>query len=94
MSQTPLAAKRWLGANLAFLVTVLGEIGDRDLALDRMRAALKPGGILSFSEIVFDPHYQRLGDLTRRAIACGLEPADQYVKRLSYTANFRRPLET
>lgn len=78
--------------DVAFLVTVLGEIRDRDLAIARLRDALKPGGILSFTEIVGDPHYQRYDDLQRRCLAAGLEPAGRCGSWLAYTANFRRPV--
>lgn len=77
--------------DVAFLVTVLGEIRDRDLAIARLCDALKPGGILSFTEIVGDPHYQRYDDVLRRCLAAGLEPAGRCGSWLSYTANFRRP---
>ncbi len=42
----------------ALLVTVLGEISDREAALHQMFAALKPGGLLSITEVIPDPHYQ------------------------------------
>ena len=77
--------------DLAFLVTVLGEIPNRDLAIAQIRDALKPGGILSFTEVLGDPHYQRHADLRQRCIAAGLEPAGYWSSGLSYTANFRRP---
>ena len=79
--------------DLAFLVTVLGEIPDRDLAVRRLREALKPGGVLSFTEVFGDPHYQRYADLERRCVAAGLESAGRHGTRLSYTANFRRPAD-
>ncbi len=52
------------------LVAVLGEIPDRQSALQEIHRALKPGGILSVSEIIFDPHYQ-----SRRAILKLASPA-------------------
>jgi protein-L-isoaspartate O-methyltransferase len=79
--------------DLAFLVTVFGEIPDRDRAIRRLRDALKPGGILSFTEVFGDPHYQRYADLERRCLAAGLEPAGRHGSPLFYTANFRRPSE-
>lgn len=77
--------------DLAFLVTVLGEIPDRDRAIAHLRDALRPGGVLSFTEVFGDPHYQRYADLARRCRAAGLEPAGRHGSWLSYTANFRRP---
>lgn len=41
----------------ALLVTVLGEISDREAALHQIFAALKPGGLLSITEVIPDPHY-------------------------------------
>lgn len=77
--------------DLAFLVTVLGEIPDRDLAIRRLGDALKPGGTLSVTEVFGDPHYQRYADLERRCLSAGLEPAGRHGSTLFYTANFRRP---
>ena len=39
------------------LVTVLGEIRDRPRALAEIHAALRPGGLLSVTEVIPDPHY-------------------------------------
>ncbi|MBF6612515.1 MAG: class I SAM-dependent methyltransferase [Chloroflexi bacterium] len=77
--------------DLAFLVTVLGEIPDRNAAISSLRDALKPGGALSFTEIFGDPHYQFYADLEKRCLAAGLEPAGRLGSWLAYTANFRRP---
>ena len=41
-------------ADRALLVTVLGEIPNREAALGELFATLKPGGILSVTEIIFD----------------------------------------
>ncbi len=40
------------------LVSVLGEIPHQVAALQELYAALKPGGILSITEVIFDPHFQ------------------------------------
>src|SRR5262249_30225535 len=44
----------------ALLVWVLGEIPDRAAALRQIFAALRPGGVLSITETLRDPHYQRV----------------------------------
>lgn len=41
------------------LASVLGEIPNREAALKEIFGALKPGGILSVTETIFDPHFQR-----------------------------------
>ena len=42
----------------AFLVTVLGEIPDKTAALQEIYRALKPGGVLSITEVFPDPDIQ------------------------------------
>ena len=52
----------------ALLCTVLGEILDREAALaEEILKALKPGGVLSVTEVLPDPHFQGKGTL--RALA-------------------------
>lgn len=50
-----------------FLVTVLGEVPDRDAALSGLCSALKPGGILSVTELILDPDYVPLRTVQRLA---------------------------
>ncbi len=57
----------------AILVTVLGEIPQQDLALKEVFDALKPGGILSVSEIIFDPHFQRKSTVLQVARSVGFQ---------------------
>ena len=59
----------------ALLVTVLGEIPDREVVLKEIFAAIKLGGILSVTEVIFDPHFQRRS--TVREFASGLAPDPQ-----------------
>ncbi len=40
------------------LVTVLGEIVNPQKALKEVYDALKPGGLLCITEVIFDPHFQ------------------------------------
>jgi ubiquinone/menaquinone biosynthesis C-methylase UbiE len=75
----------------ALLVTVLGEIPDRERALLEIFDALKPGGILSITEVLPDPHYQSYATIQRLTEAAGFEPAERYGYGLSFTANVRKP---
>ena len=75
----------------ALLVTVLGEIPDRGRALKEVADALRPGGILSITETVFDPHFQRRGTVCRLAEEAGLILADTFGSRWSFTMNFQKP---
>jgi ubiquinone/menaquinone biosynthesis C-methylase UbiE len=75
----------------AFLVTVLGEIPDRAAALRALHAALRPGGVLSVTELIPDPHYQSRRTVRRLAEAAGFRPDQTYATPLAFTMNFRKP---
>lgn len=75
----------------ALLVTVLGEIPDREAAMAEIANALKPGGMVSITEVLPDPHYQRRATVRRLAEAVGLQFAGMYGGALAYTFNFSRP---
>jgi len=74
----------------ALLVTVLGEIPDREAALKEIHDALKPDGILSVTEIIFDPHFQSRKTVTRLAEAAGFRERQFFGNRLAYTVNLEK----
>ncbi len=76
----------------ALLVTVLGEIPEREKALREIFAALRPGGILSVTEIIFDPHFQGRGTVTRLAAETGFREKAFYGNRIAFVLNFEKPL--
>jgi ubiquinone/menaquinone biosynthesis C-methylase UbiE len=76
----------------ALLVTVLGEIPDRAAALTEIFAALKPGGLLSITEVIADPHFQRLSTVRQLAAATGFKESACFGHSLSYTLHFEKPL--
>ncbi|MGE5191108.1 MAG: class I SAM-dependent methyltransferase, partial [Deltaproteobacteria bacterium] len=57
--------------DVAILCTTLGEIPDRSAVLAQCFRALKPGGVLSITEMFPDPHYQSQSTLKRLAEAAG-----------------------
>lgn len=75
----------------ALLVTVLGEIPDRGAALKEIMTALKPGGILSLTEIVFDPHFQRRQTVRQLALAVGFQEAGFFGNPMAYTIHLVKP---
>ena len=75
----------------ALLVTVLGEIPKQEAALKEIFAALKPGGILSVTEIIFDPHFQRRSTVLRLANAVGFRGEKLFGNCIAYTLNVEKP---
>jgi SAM-dependent methyltransferase len=74
----------------ALLVTVLGEIPDRAAALTEIFAALKPGGLLSITEVIADPHFQRQSTVRQLAAAVGFKERACFGHSLSYTLHFEK----
>jgi SAM-dependent methyltransferase len=74
------------------LVTVLGEIPDQDAALREIFDALKAGGILSVTEVIFDPHFQSPGKVTRLAEAVGFRECGFSGSRFAFTLNLEKPV--
>jgi ubiquinone/menaquinone biosynthesis C-methylase UbiE len=56
----------------AVLITVLGEVPDRDAALRELRRVLKPDGRLVVGELFGDPHFVTPRSLAQTALGTGL----------------------
>lgn len=78
----------------ALLVLVLGEIPDRETALREIYEALKPGGILSITEIVFDPHFQPQGTVRKLAEQTGFREKAVFGNKIAYTMHLQKPAAT
>ena len=78
----------------ALLVTVLGEIPDQLPALKEIFDALKPGGILSVTEVIFDPHFHRRESVLSVAEKTGFREKDFFGRRLAYTLHLQKPFES
>ena len=77
--------------DLTFLVSVLGEIPDKERALREYRRTLRPGGTLAVTEGFPDPDYIRPSVLRRMAERCGFEMGERFSPFPSYTQRLRRP---
>lgn len=75
----------------ALLVTVLGEIPNRKIALKEIFDALKPGGILSITEIIFDPHFQRRNTVLRLTNSVGFREKKLFGNCIAFTLNLEKP---
>ncbi len=75
----------------ALLVTVLGEIPDRSKAMKEVFDALKPGGWLSVTEVIFDPHFQRRSTVARLAEEVGFREKAVHGSAIAYTMILEKP---
>lgn len=79
------------GFDRALLVAVLGEVPDRARAMSSLLAALRPGGVLSVTEIIPDPHYQSRRAVRRLAEATGFVHNETFSTPFAFTMNLRKP---
>jgi len=80
--------------DVVMLCEVLGEIPDRAAVLAQCFQALKPGGVLSVTESLVDPHYQFQSTLRRFAGRAGFRLQSIQGGRWLYTASFIKPYPT
>ncbi len=73
----------------AYLIGVLGEIPDRDVALQELRRVLKPNARLVIGEIFIDPDFVRLSELQHRMSRAGFAFEGKSGPRLAYLARFK-----
>jgi ubiquinone/menaquinone biosynthesis C-methylase UbiE len=77
--------------DLVFFCAALGEIPDRTSALRQSYLALKPGGVLSVTEMFGDPHYQRQSVVKRLAEDVGFQIQSVRGGWWLFTADFVKP---
>ena len=74
--------------DVAFMVTVLGEVGDVDATLREALRVLKPGGRLSVTEQFGDPDFVPRRALKSKALEAGFTLEAAFGPRFFYTCNF------
>lgn len=72
------------------LVTVLGEIPNQQGAFNEIYDTLKPGGILSVTEVIFDPHFQSRSVVRNLTHGVGLVEKNTFGNRFAYTLHFQK----
>jgi ubiquinone/menaquinone biosynthesis C-methylase UbiE len=83
-----------LGHNMydrALLVTVLGEIPDRQTLMKEIHGSLKAGGWLAVTEAIVDPHFQRRSVVVESVESAGFQEKAFFGNKISYTMIFEKP---
>lgn len=75
----------------AVMAFVLGEIPNRQAALQEVFEVMKPGGVLAVVEVLPDPHYQSQKTVRRLAGEAGFEVDKVTSGALGFTMLLRRP---
>jgi ubiquinone/menaquinone biosynthesis C-methylase UbiE len=73
------------------LVTVLGEVENKDVYMNEFYRMLKPGGILSFSEQAGDPDKMTVHEIRAMAEGHNFVFHKLYGNKRNFTVNFIKP---
>lgn len=73
----------------AWLAAVLGEIPDREAAMSEIFAVLRASGLLSVTDTVFDPRYQRREAVAELAAKAGFRVNEVFGSRVAYTMHLQ-----
>lgn len=73
-----------------FMVTVIGEVENKDKYLHEIYRVMKDDGILSISELAGDPDKLSLDELQSLVSKYGFRVIDVFGNNLNYTINFRK----
>jgi len=77
--------------DVAFLVSVLGEVPNRHLCLQELYRVLRPDGLLSITEQFHDPDFIPIDEILRIAKEERFRHERTYGGGKNYTINFRKP---
>lgn len=75
----------------AMLVNVLGEIPGQQAAFTEIYNALKPGGILTVTETIFDPHFQKKENVLHLADKTGFREKGFHGNWSAYSLLLEKP---
>jgi ubiquinone/menaquinone biosynthesis C-methylase UbiE len=78
--------------DVIFMVTVLGEIENKQQYLKEFKRILKPGGILSISEQAGDPDKLEKHEIEELLDGHGFKPHEFFGTRRNFTINFRKEI--
>ena len=73
-----------------FMVSVIGEIDNKENYLKEIYRILKDDGMLSISELAGDPDRIRIDEIQPLVSVYGFEKIEVFGNKLHYTVNFRK----
>lgn len=73
-----------------FMVTVIGEVENKDIYLKEIRRTLKEDGMLSISELAGDPDKMTLEEIQALVCRYGFEVSQIFGNHRNYTINFKQ----
>ena len=73
-----------------FMVTVIGEVEQKELYIKEIYRILKKGGILSISELAGDPDKMSVEEVEELVMICDFKLKNQYGSNKNYTINFEK----
>ncbi len=77
-----------------FMVTVIGEVDNKDNYLKQIYRILKQDGLLSISELAGDPDKMSIDEVQSLVSGYGFETAEVFGNKLNYTVNFRKRINS
>ncbi len=73
-----------------FMVTVIGEVDNKDSYLRDIYRMLREDGVLSISELAGDPDKLSLDEIRSLVSAHGFEEKETFGNRINFTINFKK----
>lgn len=73
-----------------FMVTVIGEVENKDKYLNEIHRVMKDDGILSISELAGDPDKLSIDELQSLVLKYGFKVMDVFGNKLNFTINFKK----
>lgn len=77
----------------AFLINVLGEIPERQAVFNDIFNVLKPGGVLTVAETIFDPHFQKKVTVLQLANDAGFQEKGCHGNWAAYSLLLEKPIK-
>jgi uncharacterized protein len=77
--------------DVAYLVTVLGEVPDPASCIVELCRTIRPGGLLSITELAGDPDAMTESEVAAMASAAKLDRIQTFPMRFGFTINFKKP---